>query len=343
MKDIHESVFASSLRAFFVTLFGVLGIAIAMVAVGFVYLGISTAIKEETFSSKVKILTDAAGNREKLGTSVPILLQITLDGQIGSDKLTGKNIEEILLDSREDVFKESRVKGVLLMINSPGGGVNDSDTIYRLLKQYKAHYKVPIYAYVEGLCASGGYYIACAADKIYASEVSLVGSIGVLAWPPFMNLVDALEKIGVNALTLSAGKGKDEMNPFRTWQPDEQNHYQSLIDFYYNHFTEVVSLNRSIPQEHITRDLGAKVFPAIEALHLGLVDKTGYTRSEVLGELAHAAGIKGKYQVVGFESKSWWKQLLKERHNSPLLTGKIKHELALPTHTDNPFSYIFKP
>ena len=341
MKNLHESVFMSALRAFFTALFAVLGIAVACTVIGLTYAGIASAVKEESFSSNVKILPDADGNRKKLSASTPILLQISIDGEIGKDKLTGKNIEEILLDSRDAAFEKGRIKGILLTINSPGGGVTDSDMIYCQLKQYKERYGVPIFAYVDGLCASGGYYIACAADKIYSSNVSLVGSIGVLSWPPFMNLVDALEKIGVSALTLSAGEGKDEMNPFRAWQPDEQKQYQTLINFYYNHFVEIVSTDRSIEREKVVQTLGAKVFPAPEALNLGLVDKIGYTRNRALTELAQIAGIEGKYQVIGFESSSWWKKLMKEEATSPLLTGKIKHELPLPLHKGNPFSYIW--
>ena len=156
-----------------------------------------------------------------------------------------------------------------------------------------------------------------------------------------MNVVDALEKIGVSALTLSAGEGKDEMNPFRPWHPDEQKQYQTLINFYYNHFVEVVASGRSIDKEKVIHTLGAKVFPAPEALTLGLVDHIGYTRNQALTELVQAAKIEGKYQVIGFESTTWWKKLMKEEATSPLITGKIKHELALPMHEGNPFSYIF--
>lgn len=334
----------SAFRAFFVALFAVLGITVALVLVGLGYYGLYSLAEEETYSSKVKLLPDAEGNRKKLTETAPVLLQINIEGEIGCDKLTGKNMEELLLDSRdEDAFKERHVKGVLLVINSPGGSVNDSDIIYRLIKQYKEQYKVPVFAFVDGLCASGGYYIACAADKIYASDVSLIGSIGVLAWPPFMNLVDALGKIGVSALTISAGTGKDQMNPFRTWKPDEQTQYQSLINFYYTRFVDVVCAGRTLDKEKLVDTFGAKVFPAPEALKLGLVDSCCDTRAQALTDLAKAAKIEGKYQVVGFETKSWWKKLIKGEAASPLITGKIKHELDLPLHHGNPFSYIFIP
>src|SRR5262249_17478848 len=145
------------------------------------------------------------------------------------------------------------------------------------------------------------------------------------------------------SLTLSAGKGKDEMNSFRTWKPDEQKNYQELIDFYYQNFVAIVSQHRPMDKEAVIHTLGAKVYPAPEALKLGLVDHCCVSRSQVLTDLAKEAHIEGKYQVVGYESTPWWKSWLKEKASSPLLTGKIKHELALPTHKSNPISYIYVP
>jgi protease IV len=342
MERREGSIWKSSMRAFCVTLCGSFGIAVACVVIGLSYLLIAAGVKEESLPSKVKILTDATGSRLKLSSSHPVLLQITLDGEIGKDKLTGKQIEEVLLDSCADALA-GRVKGILLVINSPGGGVTDSDRIYHLIKNYKEDYRVPVYVFVDGLCASGGYYIACAADKIYSSNVSMIGSIGVLAWPPFVNLVDACEKIGVNALTISAGEGKDEMNPFRAWKPDEQKRYQKLIDYYYNDFVEIVAHARSLSKETVVKEFGAKVFPAPEAVALGLINQSGASRKEVLTDLAKAASITGQYQVVGFESETWWKKLLHEENVSPLISGTLKHEVGLPIHHGNPFSYIYQP
>ena len=93
----------------------------------------------------------------------------------------------------------------------------DADGIYRAIKHYKEQYQVPVIAYVDGLCASGGMYIACAADKIYATDVSLVGSVGVL-FPSFMNFSKLLDTVGVQSLTISSCKGKDDMNPLRPWK-----------------------------------------------------------------------------------------------------------------------------
>lgn len=345
MKFVHESIFMNSLRAFFVAFFGILGALIALAAIIILIgIGISSSPKEDKFSAKVKILPDAQGHRKHLGSHSPVILQISLDGEIGTDPLTADKIQTILLESQEDEFQKERVKGILLVLNSPGGTVNDSDIIYRYLKEYKARYHVPIFAFVDGLCASGGYYIACAADKIFASDVSLIGSIGVVSWPPFINVSDAMEKIGVSALTVLAGKGKDDMNPFRPWKPDEQKNYQHLIDYYYKRFVSLVQEDRpKVDADKLVQEFGAKVFPAPQAEENGLIDTSGSTRSLALTALAKEANIEGEYQVVTFETKSWWKRMFKEEAQSPLFTGKIRHELAWPKQKGNPVSYLFAP
>lgn len=331
----------SAFRAFFTALFGIFGAVVALALVSLLFYGIFSSAEEKVFSSDVKLLPDANGHRKKLSGSKPIILQITFDGEIGEDKLTGKKIQEHLLTSREEAFSPDRVKGILLVMNTPGGGVNDSDIIYRHLKAYKERYGVPIYTYVNGLCASGGYYIACASDKIFASDVSLIGSIGVVGWPPFFNYSGVLDKIGVSSVTLLAGKGKDELNPFRPWKEGEQERYQSLITHFYQQFLSVVSENRPIDRHVLEEKLGAGVYPADEAQKLGLIDHNGTSRNEALTALADEAGIDGEYQVVGFETESWWKKMLKEAPTSPLITGKIKHELTLPTAQES-LQFYFK-
>ncbi|MCP5469602.1 MAG: S49 family peptidase [Chlamydiales bacterium] len=336
-----KSIFIHSLRTFFVALFGVIGAFIGLGLVLLLFVGVFSGSDEKGLPSKAKILPNAEWSRKDLGASAPILLQIPIEGTIGMDQVTAEKIQEVLLDSREDALKNGRVKGIMLVINSPGGGANESNVIYRLLKEYKERYQVPIYAYVNGLCASGGYYIACAADQIYSSKVSLIGSVGVLGWPPYINVSESLEKIGVNTKTIYAGKGKDEMNPFRPWKPDEGASRQDLVNFYYDNFVEVVTENRPhVTQEKLVGVYGAGVFPAYEAEEHGFIDNSNMELSQAIGALAKAAGVEEKYQVIQFKTKSWLKQMFKQQSKSPLLTGKISHELALPERTAIDYLYV---
>lgn len=343
MKIIQESIFANSVRSFFVALFAMIGIFVGLILFFIAIAAIYSVEEDDGFSSDIKIVSDADGKRKYLGSDAPVILQISIHHTIGSEDLTAEKIHTMLLDSRESDLKNDRVKAVLLVIDSPGGGVNDSDSIYRLLKDYKDKYSLPIFAYVDGMCASGGYYIACAADKIYASDVSLVGSIGVLSWPPFFNVTDAIKKIGVESLTLSAGKDKDLMNPLRPWKEGEQEIYQKLLNFYYDKFVSIVIDNRpQINKQLLVKDYGARVFPAPEAKEYGYIDGSNFSRESVLKELAIAAKIEDKYQVVTYQKGHWWKKLFEQ--NTSVFSGKIIHEHRFQSAelSQNPFAYIYK-
>lgn len=345
MKLMHESIFKSSLRAFFVAFFAVIGILVGLIIIIAATYGAVYFTEEDNLSTYAKLLPDANGKRKELSNDVPVILQIAIKGEIGSDSLTGSKIENILLKSRENLLKSGRVKGILLAIDSPGGDATDSDIIYRLLKDYKNKYNIPILAYVDGVCASGGYYIACAADRILTSEASIIGSIGVLSWPPFVNISHMIEKIGAESLTVYAGKGKDALNPLRPWHEGEQDNYQKLVDFFYDRFVSIVSTNRPQIQTHdLVNSYGARVFASPEAKQIGLIDATGYSRNEALKELVQSAGIleTQKYQVICFETQEWWKKIFNQ--NSPLLTGKIRCEFDLPAkHSRGHVSYLYSP
>ena len=151
-----------------------LGIAIG---IGLIALGLAfvSGSQYQPPKSTPLIMPDAEGNRTMLPVHSPAILRLDLRGVIGAGDLTSDKIENLLLDSREDFLGGNRVKGVLLYINTPGGASDDCATIFRALSNYKTKYNVPIYAYVDGLCASAGMYIACVADKIYASASSEIG------------------------------------------------------------------------------------------------------------------------------------------------------------------------
>ena len=121
------------------------------------------------------------------------------------------------------------------------------------------------------------------------------------------------------------------MSSFRPWKEGEQNNYQNLLNSFYQHFTEVVTQNRpSMDAEQLIDSYGAKVFPVGEAQEFGFIDVGNAELSDVIAELALAAGIEKdkKYQVIAYETKSWWKRTFKSE--SPFVTGRMKHELAIP-------------
>jgi signal peptide peptidase SppA len=295
---------------------------------------------------KQNILADASGNREELAKTSPVILHVDIQGVIGLDGLKTSNIRSMLQESREDDLSDDRVKAILLHIQTPGGTVVDSDGIYHEIQSYKERYKVPVYAYVDGLCASGGMYIACAADKIYTSNASIIGSVGVLL-PSAINIYQMLEKIGVSSLTLYAGKGKDDLNPLRPWKPDEAVHFQGIIDGYYKQFVDIVTKNRPrIDADKLVSEYGAQVFLANEAQKLGFIDESNASYRKALADLASVSQLEeGKYQVISLEKKTWFNALFDGE--SALFTGTVKHRILLSNELDaqlmNQFLYLYNP
>lgn len=301
MQMKYESIFLTSLRSFCSVFAKILGIALALVVV---FAGIMTLSGPNYMEppSEPTIMPDAEGDRSLLSGSSPAILRIEIHGVVGMGDLTGEKIENILLDSRSDFLHGNRVKAVLLHIDTPGGTVTDANAIYMALMNYKSKYNIPIYAFVDGLCASGGMYIASAADRIYATTPSVIGSVGVILGPNF-NFSQAMTQWGISALTLTEGKDKDALNPFRPWQPDEDASLRTIIKDLYFDFISIVSNARPLlTTDKLINQYGAHVFVAEEAAQKGYIDVPNSSYSVALKDLAEQAGLKEKYQVVKLSS-----------------------------------------
>jgi protease IV len=346
--DIMQPIplWKSALKALLVTFGAIFGFFLAIIFVVSLIQWIDTAEDELPQNYSMTIRPNGEGVRKKLSKSAPAILELQINGIIGTPELNQQTVESLLVESREYALKDNRVKGILLSINSPGGTVNDADGIYRALLNYKSRYKVPIFAYTEGLCASGGMYIACAADEIYSADTTLVGSVGVIS-PPFFNVVDLMNKVGVSALTLSAGIGKDEMNPLRPWKKDEDKSIQEIIQHYYADFVHIITTHRpKMSKQDLVEVYGAQVFPGSKAAELGYVDGSGYSRDDVLKKLTAKLSIEDDYyQVVQLESTNWLAQLFKTE--SPLFKGKMQHEIKIqgnvPENMAGKPLYLYRP
>lgn len=346
MEIQRESIFISALRSFFKMFFAVCGIFLALILMTLAYDSISEAEDSTTEAkTKIKYLPDANGNREESSTS-PVILQMNVHGVIGDPKCIDSHcIQNILLDSRTGKLKNNRVKGILLNMNTPGGTVFDADNIYRMLMQYKERYKVPVFAYVDGLCASGGMYIACAADQVFAGPASTIGSVGVIIGP-FFNMYDALGKIGVISRTLTQGLDKDMMSPFRPWKPDEGASLKALTAYFYHQFVDLVAGARPrVDKTKLINEYGANVFDPMTAQEIGFVDHAPTTRDTALLALLKEANVDASktYQVVQLEPKTEWLSNL-FNVKSPLFTGKIEHTIdtGAPQIRDQ-LAYLYQP
>jgi protease IV len=323
---MNDSLVSSAFRSFLKAFFGILGLLLGLLLILLLFSSLMSKSESEPESKySVEILPNADGTRKALTKDAPVILQVDLVGVIGVDELTADKIRRLLVESREGSLKKDRVKAVLLRIETPGGTAIDADGIYHALMEYKKQHNVPIYAYVDGMCASGGMYAAVAANKIYASSASLVGSVGVIT-PPLFNVSQVLDKFNIKSLTLYAGKEKDELNPFRPWKPDEQAHMQNLIDYYYTEFVDIVTQNRpNLNKEKLINEYGAKVFPAPQAKELGYIDNGHAGYNETLQLLLKEIGIDDNYyQIVRLTNNDWFSTLFNSQ--SPLFSGKMKHE-----------------
>lgn len=346
---MRESIFFTSLRAFFSVLFGVLGLAIGLVLLIIIMGSFSVTSDSEpeiSYKYAASIQPNAVGVRKALSSSAPVILKLNISGVIGMEHLNQQGIRQQLIESRERAFKDDRVKAILLNIDSPGGTVGDADGIYRAIKAYKEKYKVPVYAFVDGICASGGMYVASAADKIYASDVSLIGSVGVIS-PPFLNFSQLIDKVGVQSLTLYEGKGKDNLNPLRPWRKDEDENLKEVIAYYYNSFVDIVTASRpNLDKTKLINVYGAEIYPAQLAKEYGYIDESGYSYGDALKLLAQHIGIDDDYyQVVELQSTSWFAELF--RSEPGILKGRVTHQIVLTPEMDpklqNQFLYLYRP
>lgn len=343
---MKESIFWASIRAFFVSLFAVLGILISFVLIVLFFAVASkeTATEPEKTFSPV-IVANAKGERKAQSDTSPVILKLNIHGIIGLDPLTTDAFQKMLIESREDTLKD-RVKGIILSINSPGGTVSDADGIYRALKSYKEQYKVPIYAYADGICASGGLYVAMAADEIYSSDATLIGSVGVLS-PSFFNVTQLLEKIGVQSMTISAGKDKDMLNPVRPWKPNEGENLQQIVDDFYQTFVNIIVENRpEMSKEKLIEDYGAKIFTAKQSQEIGFINATKHEFRDALKMLLAKLNIEDdNYHVMEMQKKTWINELFPGFQN--LSKGQIIHQIQLPPELDsrlmNQFLYLYRP
>ncbi len=176
-----------------------------------------------------------------------------------------------ILSNIEDFTDDEKNCGILLCINSPGGGVYESDEVYLALQDYKRTTGRPIYAYMGPLAASGGYYIASAADRIYANRNTLTGSIGVIAGQSF-DMTGLMEKLGVKSETIHAGANKNMLNYNEPLTDEQRAIMQSVADECYGQFTEIVASSRKMDIEKVKKLADGRIYTAKQAEANGLID-----------------------------------------------------------------------
>ncbi len=237
---------------------------------------------------------------EKLleGKGKPKILLIDLDGVISfkdeTDSLKLRTIPSKVAFFREALGKaqaDSDIAGAIVRINSPGGTVAASDTIYHEIMNFKRKKRIPVDAYIMELAASGGYYVASASDRIIASPTAIMGSIGVIAMK--LNIEGLLSKIGVSDETYKSGEKKDFWSPFRPSTTEERKMLQDIIDRLYSRFVEVVYTSRQklLTEQEVKALADGRIFTAGQALEAKLIDNVAYL-DETIDSMKKALNIE---------------------------------------------------
>lgn len=189
------------------------------------------------------------------------------------------------------LFKESDIKAILIKIECPGGSSGSSETIFNEIQALKAEYPKPVIALVENVCASGAYWVSCAADHIIAPSTSIIGSVGAY-FPYLFQLRNFIESHNIQYKTIKAGAYKTAGDPFVNMSSEEQAHLQKVIDDSYVQFTKSVAQCRKLSLSKITEWADGKIFTGFQAKEVGLIDE--------LGSMQHAiAAIKKRTTIEG--------------------------------------------
>ncbi len=205
------------------------------------------------------------------------------------DENAQANADSIITALR-NAFSNRHTAGVIVRINSPGGSPVQAGYVYDEIRRLRQRYpQIPLYAVISDMGASGGYYIAAAADRIYADKASIVGSIGVTMNPfglSSFGFTEAMKKLGIQRRLLTSGESKSLLDPFSPLNPKEVEHVKKMLDNIHNQFIEAVRTGRGDRLKENPEIFSGLIWTGEEGMALGLVDalgSTSYVAREVVG------------------------------------------------------------
>ncbi len=200
---------------------------------------------------------------------------VDMQGVISADSAASA---DNLIPSLQDAFKDTGTQGVILRINSPGGSPVQAGQINDEIRRLRAKYPaIPLYVVVGDVCASGGYYVAAAADKIFVDKASLIGSIGVLM--DGFGFTGTMEKLGVERRLVTAGANKGFMDPFSTVRPDQEEYAKQMLAQIHQQFIAVVRQGRGKRLKETPDTFSGLVWNGQAGIEMGLADGYGSVES----------------------------------------------------------------
>ncbi len=204
---------------------------------------------------------------------------VPVEGVISSQEAGGALIStpaatpETLRDQLRQAAEDDNVRAVIVEVNSPGGGAVASDEMHQSLLDFKEESEKPVVVSMEETAASGGYYIATAADRIIANETTLTGSLGVIF--SYLNYGEAADRLGLEEEMIKSGEFKDIGSPTREPTPEEIEILERLVNESYDNFVEVIVEGRGLPEDRVRELADGRVYSGLQAEELGLVDELG--------------------------------------------------------------------
>lgn len=238
------------------------------------------------------------------------------------------------LDSIDTAAEDPTVEAIILEVDSPGGGVTESAEIHQRIVDLQKNYEKPIYVSMGNMAASGGYYVAAPADKIFAEASTLTGSIGVIMQS--MNFSGLAEKYGIEFNTIKSGKHKDIMSPTREMTDEEDEILQSMIDEMYDEFVDVIVDGRDLSEKEVRKIGDGRIYTGKQAVEVDLVDEIG-SFDDTLVELMDDYDLQNA-QVIQYDPGiGYWSQFLmsaKNMFNSE--SDEIKTIMNLINNSDQP-------
>ncbi|CAM3857426.1 signal peptide peptidase SppA [Alkalicoccus chagannorensis] len=265
-------------------------------------INLATTALQTDFTEVFEGGTDPVNERVvEEGTDAGKIAVIPIEGTImagGAGLLGGGYDHQLLLRQLEQAAEDPEVSGVVLRVNTPGGGVVESDEIHNSIQNLQEEYSKDVYVSMGNQAASGGYYVSAPADRIFANGQTITGSLGVIMQS--INVAELADDLGISDNTIQSGEFKDIMSPTREMTDEDEEVLQSIVDDAYEQFVDVIDEGReNLSREEILELADGRIYTGSQAVDNGLVDDTGNLDDAVD---AMKEDLGQDYSVVEYEA-----------------------------------------
>lgn len=274
----------------------------AVIVMSGIVMSIVTTLASNFFNGGMTNFDQVPTTVVKNGSPSHQIAEVVVKGEITGNAsgglLGGEGYNHKLILKQLDTIKnDDSIKGVLLTVNTPGGGTYESDELYQKLKEVKTKGK-KIYVQMETIAASGGYYISMPADKIYAGPQTLTGSIGVISQS--MDYSELLKNLGIKTNSIKSGSHKDIMSPQREMTNEERDILQSINKDSFDQFVNVIKEGRHMSEDKVRKLADGRIYSAQQAKAHHLIDEIGY-KNEALKAMKKELKLKNP-QIITFDT-----------------------------------------